>query len=59
MISNMFQYKGYYHSDIMHSFCSVFFLRLAEKDKRVSELQEELLELRDSVELHRKKNNVS
>ncbi|XP_067311138.1 kinectin isoform X3 [Pseudorasbora parva] len=30
---------------------------LAEKDKRLSELQEELLELRESVELHRKKNN--
>ncbi|XP_016400382.1 kinectin-like isoform X2 [Sinocyclocheilus rhinocerous] len=30
---------------------------LAEKDQRMSELQEELLELRESVELHRKKNN--
>uniref|UniRef100_A0A672NBI7 Kinectin-like n=2 Tax=Sinocyclocheilus grahami TaxID=75366 RepID=A0A672NBI7_SINGR len=30
---------------------------LAEKDQRLSELQEELLELRESVELHRKKNN--
>ncbi|XP_048047634.1 kinectin isoform X1 [Megalobrama amblycephala] len=30
---------------------------LAEKDTRLSELQEELLELRESVELHRKKNN--
>ncbi|KAK7141973.1 hypothetical protein R3I94_011614 [Phoxinus phoxinus] len=30
---------------------------LSEKDKRLSELQEELLELRESVELHRKKNN--
>ncbi|XP_067222693.1 kinectin isoform X3 [Chanodichthys erythropterus] len=30
---------------------------LAEKDTRLSELQEELLELRQSVELHRKKNN--
>nr|AAQ97987.1 kinectin 1 [Danio rerio] len=30
---------------------------LAEKDKRLSEVQEELLELRESVELHRKKNN--
>uniref|UniRef100_A0A671M157 Kinectin-like n=1 Tax=Sinocyclocheilus anshuiensis TaxID=1608454 RepID=A0A671M157_9TELE len=32
---------------------------LAEKDKQLSDLQEELLELRESVELHRKKNNVS
>ncbi|XP_051502735.1 kinectin-like isoform X2 [Myxocyprinus asiaticus] len=30
---------------------------LAEKDKRLSELQAELTELRESVELHRKKNN--
>ncbi|XP_073783100.1 kinectin isoform X6 [Danio rerio] len=30
---------------------------LAEKDKRLSDVQEELLELRESVELHRKKNN--
>lgn len=30
---------------------------LSEKDKRLTELQEELLELRESVELHRKKNN--
>ncbi|XP_052476058.1 kinectin-like isoform X2 [Carassius gibelio] len=30
---------------------------LAEKDKQISDLQEELLELRESVELHRKKNN--
>uniref|UniRef100_A0A671M344 Kinectin-like n=1 Tax=Sinocyclocheilus anshuiensis TaxID=1608454 RepID=A0A671M344_9TELE len=30
---------------------------LAEKDKQLSDLQEELLELRESVELHRKKNN--
>ncbi|XDV43580.1 hypothetical protein PO909_012041 [Leuciscus waleckii] len=30
---------------------------LSEKDKRLSELQEELLQLRESVELHRKKNN--
>ncbi|XP_056101444.1 kinectin isoform X4 [Rhinichthys klamathensis goyatoka] len=30
---------------------------LSEKDKRLSELQDELLELRESVELHRKKNN--
>lgn len=30
---------------------------LAEKDQSLSELQEELLELRESVELHRKKNN--
>ncbi|KAK7153349.1 hypothetical protein R3I93_011300 [Phoxinus phoxinus] len=30
---------------------------LSEKDKRLSELQEELLELSKSVELHRKKNN--
>ncbi|XP_058604657.1 kinectin isoform X4 [Onychostoma macrolepis] len=30
---------------------------LAEKDQRLSDLQEELLELRESVELHRKKNN--
>ncbi|XP_033966868.1 kinectin isoform X3 [Pseudochaenichthys georgianus] len=30
---------------------------LTEKDKQVSDLQAELAELRDSVELHRKKNN--
>uniref|UniRef100_A0A8C1H7U4 Kinectin 1 n=1 Tax=Cyprinus carpio carpio TaxID=630221 RepID=A0A8C1H7U4_CYPCA len=30
---------------------------LAEKDRQLSALQEELLELRESVELHRKKNN--
>uniref|UniRef100_A0A8C1B9J5 Kinectin 1 n=1 Tax=Cyprinus carpio carpio TaxID=630221 RepID=A0A8C1B9J5_CYPCA len=30
---------------------------LAEKDQRLTELQEELLELRESVELHRMKNN--
>ncbi|XP_016101623.1 kinectin-like [Sinocyclocheilus grahami] len=30
---------------------------LAEKNKQLSDLQEELLELRESVELHRKKNN--
>ncbi|XP_052009222.1 kinectin-like isoform X2 [Xyrauchen texanus] len=30
---------------------------LAEKDKRLSERQAELIELRESVELHRKKNN--
>ncbi|XP_059375336.1 kinectin-like [Carassius carassius] len=30
---------------------------LAEKDKQISDLREELLELRESVELHRKKNN--
>ncbi|XP_065144670.1 kinectin isoform X2 [Paramisgurnus dabryanus] len=30
---------------------------LAEKDKHLSDLQAELLELRESVELHRKKNN--
>lgn len=33
-------------------------VRLSEKEKRVSELQAELAELRDSLELHRKKNNV-
>ena len=32
--------------------------RLSEKDRQVSDLQVELSELRDSVELHRKKNNV-
>uniref|UniRef100_A0A665WVI7 Ribosome receptor lysine/proline rich domain-containing protein n=1 Tax=Echeneis naucrates TaxID=173247 RepID=A0A665WVI7_ECHNA len=32
-------------------------LRLSEKDKQVSDLQSELAELRDSLELHRKKNN--
>uniref|UniRef100_A0A8C5CNB9 Kinectin 1 n=1 Tax=Gadus morhua TaxID=8049 RepID=A0A8C5CNB9_GADMO len=31
--------------------------RLSEKDRQVSDLQVELSELRDSVELHRKKNN--
>ncbi|XP_029349825.1 kinectin isoform X2 [Echeneis naucrates] len=30
---------------------------LSEKDKQVSDLQSELAELRDSLELHRKKNN--
>ncbi|XP_038584452.1 kinectin isoform X2 [Micropterus salmoides] len=30
---------------------------LSEKDKQVSDLQGELVELRDSLELHRKKNN--
>ncbi|XP_043118462.1 kinectin isoform X3 [Puntigrus tetrazona] len=30
---------------------------LAEKDQKLSEVQEELLDLRESVELHRKKNN--
>lgn len=33
-------------------------VRLSEKEKRVSELQAELAELRDSLELHKKKNNV-
>lgn len=33
-------------------------IRLSEKEKQVSDLQGELAELRDSMELHRKKNNV-
>lgn len=33
-------------------------IRLSEKEKQVSDLQGELAELRDSLELHRKKNNV-
>ena len=33
-------------------------VRLSEKEKQVSDLQAELAELRDSLELHRKKNNV-
>lgn len=32
--------------------------RLLEKEKQVSELQRELAEMRDSLELHRRKNNV-
>ena len=36
----------------------LLFVRLTEKDKQVSDLEAELAELRDSVELHRKKNNV-
>lgn len=48
-----------YDTNIIHTFCYVSVFRLAEKDQRLSELQEELLELRESVELHRKKNNVS
>uniref|UniRef100_A0A3Q3IV62 Ribosome receptor lysine/proline rich domain-containing protein n=1 Tax=Monopterus albus TaxID=43700 RepID=A0A3Q3IV62_MONAL len=32
-------------------------VRLSEKEKQVSDLQVELAELRDSLELHRKKNN--
>lgn len=34
------------------------FVRLSEKEKQVCSLQDELAELRDSLELHRKKNNV-
>lgn len=38
----------------------LFFIpRLAQKDKHLTELQAELVGLRESVELHRKKNNVS
>lgn len=48
-----------HHTDIIQTSCCVSVLRLSEKDKRLSELQEELLQLRESVELHRKKNNVS
>lgn len=33
-------------------------VRLLEKEKQVSDLQSELAEMRDSLELHRKKNNV-
>lgn len=33
-------------------------IRLSKKEKQVSDLQGELAELRDSLELHRKKNNV-
>jgi hypothetical protein len=32
--------------------------RLAEKEKQVSDLQAELAKLRESLELHRNKNNV-
>lgn len=32
--------------------------RLAEKEKQVSDLQGELAKLRESLELHRNKNNV-
>lgn len=34
------------------------FVRLSEKEKQVCSLQGELAELRESLELHRKKNNV-
>ena len=33
-------------------------VRLLEKEKQVSNLQSELAEIKDSLELHRKKNNV-
>lgn len=36
----------------------MFSTRLSEKEKQVSDLLAELAELRDSMELHRKKNNV-
>lgn len=36
----------------------MLFVRLSEKEKQVSDMQAELAELRDSLELHRKKNNV-
>lgn len=33
-------------------------VRLLEKEKQVSGLQSELAKMRDSLELHRRKNNV-
>uniref|UniRef100_A0A672QTZ9 Kinectin-like n=1 Tax=Sinocyclocheilus grahami TaxID=75366 RepID=A0A672QTZ9_SINGR len=42
-------------SDAASNYNKLFML--AEKNKQLSDLQEELLELRESVELHRKKNN--
>lgn len=33
-------------------------IRLSEKEKVILDLQGELAELKDSLELHRKKNNV-
>ena len=32
--------------------------RLSEKEQQVAELQGDVAELRDSLDLHRKKNNV-
>lgn len=37
---------------------SIYRSRLSEKEKQASDLQAELAELKDSLELHRKKNNV-
>lgn len=39
-------------------FLSIYLPRLSEKEKQASDLQAELAELKDSLELHRKKNNV-
>lgn len=36
----------------------LLFIRLAEKEKQVTDLQGELAELKDFLEHHRKKNNV-
>lgn len=42
----------------MYIMSTLLSVRVSEKEKQVSDLQAELAELRDSLELHRKKNNV-
>lgn len=53
----MFCTRNLYRAHFKHY--SVLCLRLSEKENKISDLQGELAELRDLVELHRRKNNVS